>query len=73
MTQVELRAGDINGDGLVNINDVTGTVASFGKAVNNQKDDQGRIVDLNGDGVVNINDVTAAVSNFGLLGPLPWP
>jgi len=70
---VELRAGLVNGDNVDNINDITATVASFGQAVANRTDAQGRIVDLNGDGVVNINDITAVVSNFGKTSPQPWP
>ena len=70
---VQLRAGLVNGDNVDNINDITATVASFGKTVVNRQDAQGRVVDINGDGVVNINDITAVVSNFGKTSPQSWP
>jgi hypothetical protein len=70
---VQLRCGLVNGDNFVNINDITATVASFGRTLANRVDAQGRFVDQNGDGFVNINDITCVVSGFGLTSPLAWP
>jgi len=70
---VQLRCGLVNNDSFVNINDITATVASFGKTLAGRVDAQGRFVDQNGDGFVNINDITCVVSGFGTTSPLPWP
>jgi hypothetical protein len=69
---VQLRCGLVNNDSFVNINDITATVASFGKTLANRVDAQGRFVDQNGDGFVNINDITCVVSGFGTTSPQPW-
>jgi hypothetical protein len=69
---VQLRAGLVNNDAVVNINDISATVAAFGSAPPNRVDTQGRLVDANGDGAVNINDISAVVSNFGQASPRPW-
>jgi hypothetical protein len=73
MPSVQLRCGLVNNDNFVNINDITATVASFGKTLANRVDAQGRFVDQNGDGFVNINDITCVVSGFGTTSPEPWP
>jgi hypothetical protein len=70
---VQLRCGLVNSDEFVNINDITATVASFGKTLANRVDALGRFVDQNGDTFVNINDITCVVSGFGTTSPLPWP
>jgi hypothetical protein len=70
---VQLRCGLVNSDNFVNINDITATVASFGKTLANRVDALGRFVDQNGDTFVNINDITCVVSGFGVTSPLPWP
>jgi hypothetical protein len=53
---------DTNNDGLVGINDVTGTVGALGTGT--------QLYDYNCDGLVGVNDVTAAV---GALGTPPGP
>ncbi len=61
-TQVKLKtslAGDLNGDGLVNIQDIVATVDLVAKGTYTAA------ADVNGDGVVNIQDVVAIV-NLGL-------
>jgi photosystem II stability/assembly factor-like uncharacterized protein len=70
---VQLRCGLVNNDNFVNINDITATVASFGKTLANRVDALGRFVDQNGDGFVNINDITCVVSGFGTTSPETWP
>jgi hypothetical protein len=52
--------GDANGDGHVDINDLTIVLANFGKT--GMTWSQG---DFNGDGVVDINDLTIVLANFG--------
>ena len=47
----ETLAGDLNGDGVVNVQDLTLLSASLGQT-------GGNAADLNGDGVVNIQDLT---------------
>jgi hypothetical protein len=73
ITPVQLRCGLVDSNEFVNINDITATVASFGKTLANRVDALGRFVDQNGDGFVNINDITCVVSGFGTTSPLPWP
>ena len=68
----QLKAGDIDNSEFININDITGIVASFGTSVKDCADDLGRFVDLDCGGFVNINDITGAISNFGLASPQPW-
>ncbi len=51
--------GDVNGDGIVNIADVTALVSSI---LGNTKEYSIQVLDVNGDGIVNIADVTATVS-----------
>jgi CSLREA domain-containing protein len=72
LPSTELRCGLVNNDNFVNINDITATVASFGRTLANRVDAQGWFVDQNGDGFVNINDITCVVSGFGVTSPLPW-
>jgi hypothetical protein len=72
LPSTQLRCGLVNSDNFVNINDITATVASFGKTLANRVDAQGRFVDQNGDGFVNINDITCVVSGFGKTSPEPW-
>jgi hypothetical protein len=55
-----LCPGDINGDGVVNIQDLTTLLGSFGQDVIPSEGG-----DLNGDGTVNINDLSLLVSNLG--------
>ena len=54
----EPLAGDINGDGVVNVSDVTALVNKI-LAVETFADE---VCDINADGVVNVSDVTALVN-----------
>jgi PKD repeat protein len=72
MPTVDLRAGRVNTDDIVNILDVSATAASFLQIVVGRVDAYGRVVDVNGDGIVNINDLTAVTSNFTLVNPQIW-
>ena len=58
---VQLRAGMVNSDTVVDILDVSTVVACFGAA------------DLNGDGVCDIIDASLVVSNFRTISPQTWP
>lgn len=50
--------GDINGDGIVNVSDVTALISKIlGEAEYSDS-----VCDINGDGVVNVSDVTALVN-----------
>lgn len=49
---------DVNGDGVVNINDVTAVIAVICGTVSPET----YKADVNGDGIVNINDVTAVIN-----------
>jgi hypothetical protein len=60
-----IRLGDVNRDGLVNINDFGGFSANFGQATG-MGWDQG---DFNDDGAVNINDFGGLSANFGQPAP----
>ena len=51
-------AEDANGDGVVNIIDLTLVASNFGKTGQND-------ADVNGDGVVNIIDLTLVAGAFG--------
>ena len=53
--------GDANGDGTVNINDLTTVLSNFGKTVGGDWSTG----DFIGDGRVDINDLTAVLSHYG--------
>ncbi|MBO4813809.1 MAG: leucine-rich repeat protein [Muribaculaceae bacterium] len=53
-----VSAGDVNGDGRVNVSDVTTLVNMILGVV--EKDEQ--VADINGDGRVNVSDVTALIN-----------
>ena len=57
-------AGDANGSGAVNFDDVTAVLGSFGTS-------PGPIGpgDANGDGAVSFDDVTTVLGNFGVICP----
>ncbi len=65
---VELRAGLVDGDGVVSIRDISAVAASFDQDISGRVDGQGRIVDMNGDGRVDILDISVVASNFGQSG-----
>ena len=54
-----LMMGDVNGDGQVNITDVTQLIAIV---LNDEMVENMAAADLNGDGAINITDVTALIS-----------
>ena len=55
---------DVNGDGVVNIQDLVTVAAAFGAAGNTP-------ADVNGDGVVNIQDLVAVAAAFGNTAAAP--
>jgi len=55
-----LCPGDINGDGIVNVVDLTVLIGSFGLPVIPSEGG-----DLNGDGVVDVNDLSLLLGNLG--------
>ena len=55
-----LEAGDVNGDGQLNVKDVTSMNAYIMK--NNPTPFDERVADLNGDGTINVKDVTLMCS-----------
>jgi peptidoglycan/xylan/chitin deacetylase (PgdA/CDA1 family) len=59
-TTVTGKAGDVNGDGAVNLNDLSIVSSNWNKT--GMTAAQG---DLNGDGVVNLNDLSILSSNWG--------
>ena len=59
---VALPPGDANGDGRVDINDLTIVLSNFGQSVGPGAWANG---EFTGDGTVNVNDLTIVLSNFG--------
>lgn len=55
--------GDLNGDKVVNVSDLTLVTSNFGKTSSSPGFDAR--ADSNGDGVVNVTDLTAVTGNFG--------
>lgn len=55
--------GDLNGDGVVNVSDLSLVTAHFGQSTSDTAWDAR--ADANGDGVVNVADLTRVTSNFG--------
>jgi hypothetical protein len=62
--EIELLGGDVNGDGHINILDISYIGSGFSTA-------DGR-ADLTGDGVVDILDLSLVAANFGRAGPILW-
>jgi probable HAF family extracellular repeat protein len=60
LTPMTLMSGDANGDGRVDINDLTILLANFGQTGATWW--QG---DFTGDGTVDVNDLTIVLTNFG--------
>jgi uncharacterized repeat protein (TIGR02543 family) len=55
--------GDLNGDGIVNIDDITLVIGHFGQSSGDAGWDP--LADANGDGLVNIDDLTVVINNYG--------
>jgi hypothetical protein len=65
LAPITLLGGDINGDNVIDIRDLSYVAYHFGGP-----DAQS---DVNGDGQVDILDLTLIAGNFGKKGPTPWP
>ncbi len=63
---IELVAGDVNGDGAINIIDAVAIGAAFGDPASNPA------ADLNDDGAVNVFDLILMSVNFGAEAPTVW-
>jgi hypothetical protein len=63
VTPPDSHAGDLNGDGVVNFEDLTLVTSNFGKSSGDPGFDA--MADGNNDGVVNIEDLILVTSNFG--------
>ncbi len=63
MTVSDLKPGDLNGDGVVNVDDVTLVTSHWGMTSDNPNWDPR--ADANGDGVVNQADLDIVIENFG--------
>jgi hypothetical protein len=66
LAPVELVAGDVNDDGMIDIVDAVAIGAAFGDAESNPE------ADLNDDGAVNILDLILMAVNFGASSPTTW-
>ncbi|MCG9132796.1 leucine-rich repeat domain-containing protein [Candidatus Poribacteria bacterium] len=66
-TEASKRASDVNGDGVVNIQDLVLVSSSFGQTGENA-------ADVNGDGVVNIQDLVQVAAQLGTdaAAPSAW-
>lgn len=73
-----LKGGDVTGDRVINIQDITALIGKFGQtgvAVRSNPpdcDDPDEPADINDDGKVNIGDLAIAGGNFGLVGATAW-
>jgi minor extracellular serine protease Vpr len=63
---VELVAGDVTGDGFIDISDAVAIGVAFGDVTSNPA------ADLNGDGAVNVFDLILMAVNFGAASPTTW-
>ena len=59
--EVQLRASDLNGDGAIDLADLTQVVRFIGRPL-----EQGSGSDLNGDDVVDVFDLAIITKNFGV-------
>ena len=66
---VEFMLGDVNGDGLVNVTDVTLLISRVVNESGNIIEEAG---DMNGDGIINVTDVTLLIS-YVVNGTAPEP
>lgn len=66
LMSVELVAGDVNGDDVINIIDAVAIGVAFGDPASNPA------ADLNDDGNVNVLDLILMAVNFDLTGPTTW-
>jgi len=66
---VTLLAGDVTGDGAINIFDLAFIAGQYGFDVPPANPD----ADLNGDGTVNIFDIALAAGNYTETAPVSWP
>jgi len=64
---VTLKAGDVTGDNVVNIFDLTVVAGSLGSPVGNNPSVE--LMDFNGDQVITIADLALVAKNYGLSGP----
>ena len=64
VTEPPQLVGDVNADGVVNIQDLVIVGSNFGKTGENQ-------ADVNGDGVVNIVDLVLVAGAFGNTAAAP--
>jgi hypothetical protein len=62
-------AGDVTGDNVVNIFDLTVVAGSLGAPVGNSTALE--TMDFNGDGVVTIADLALVAKNYNMNGPRP--
>jgi len=63
---IELVAGDVNGDGVIDVIDAVAIGAAFGDPASNPA------ADLNDDGAVNVLDLILMSVNFGAEAPTVW-
>ena len=66
---VTLLAGDVTGDNVVNIFDLTVTAGSLNAPVGNSTALE--MMDFNGDGVITIADLALIAKNYNMAGPRP--
>ena len=61
---------DVNGDGMVNVSDVTTFVNNILGVPNGGEEEKNYVYDVNGDGMANVTDVTCLVNKIlGILNP----
>lgn len=56
-------AGDVNGDGVIDMKDITATIRAFGAKPGDPKWNPN--ADLNKDGVIDMHDITESIRRFG--------
>src|SRR5581483_4208808 len=58
-------SGDINGDGIVNITDLSLLLSTYNKNQSTCATNTSYTCDINGDGTVNVFDLSTLLSNYG--------